>query len=50
MKKLFFVFAVFSLFCLSITGYARTITVHPGQSIQNAINSANEGDTVLINA
>ncbi len=50
MKKLFFVFAVFSLLCLSITGYARTITVHPGQSIQNAINSANEGDTVLINA
>src|SRR5712691_6796539 len=37
-----------ALFALATPAYAKTIHVHPGQSIQAAVNKANPGDTIIV--
>lgn len=48
MRRISFAFALIALLALPAAASARTIHVHPGQSIQAAVRSANPGDTVLI--
>ena len=37
-----------ALFALATPAYAKTIHVHPGQSIQAAVDKANPGDTIIV--
>jgi hypothetical protein len=56
-KKLVLMLAMLCLYIVFPTNFAfatldqnRVITVNPGESIQSAINNANEGDTILVKA
>src|SRR4051812_42105924 len=36
------------LLCLAAPAFATVIVVHPGESIQAAINNAHQGDTIVV--
>ena len=47
--RILLIISIMLIFGFIGSASAATITVNPGQSIQSAINSANDGDTVVVN-